>query len=105
MTIEVNDTNFEHEVLKSQLPVVVDFWASWCRPCDMIAPVIEEISNDYQGKIKVCKINVDDNPQLAVQFKIMSIPTVMIFKDGEVKDTLIGALPRANIVKLIEKYL
>ena len=92
-----NDSNFQQEVLNSELPVVVDFYADWCGPCKMIGPVIEQLAEAYAGKIKVGKVNVDENMELASQYRIMSIPAVMFFKDGKVQDQIIGALPKAQI--------
>jgi thioredoxin 1 len=102
ITTQVNDSNFEQEVLKGDIPVLVDFWAEWCGPCKMIAPVVEEVATEYAGKLKVCKINVDDASQIASQYGIMSIPTLVIFKNGEVVDKLTGAVPKANIIQRIE---
>src|SRR3972149_11714678 len=95
--IEITEKNFEQEVLKSDIPVLVDFWAVWCGPCRMVAPVVEEISEEYSGKVKVVKLNVDDNPSLASKYKVMSIPTLMLFKDGKIVDQLIGAQGKAQI--------
>ena len=92
-----NDSNFQQEVLNSELPVVVDFYADWCGPCKMIGPVIEQLAEAYAGKIKVGKVNVDENMELASQYRIMSIPAVMFFKDGKVQDQIIGAVPKAQI--------
>ena len=92
-----NDSNFQQEVLNSELPVVVDFYADWCGPCKMIGPVIEQLAEAYAGKIKVGKVNVDENMELASRYRIMSIPAVMFFKDGKVQDQIIGAVPKAQI--------
>ncbi len=92
-----NDSNFQQEVLNSELPVVVDFYADWCGPCKMIGPVIEQLAETYAGKIKVGKVNVDENMELASQYRIMSIPAVMFFKNGQVQDQIIGAVPKAQI--------
>jgi thioredoxin 1 len=89
--MEVNDSNFKEEVLDSPIPVVVDFWAAWCGPCRMVGPVIEELAKDYAGKVKVVKLNVDDNRGTAAQYRIMSIPTVALFKNGEVATQVVGA--------------
>ncbi len=91
------DSNFQQEVLNSELPVVVDFYADWCGPCKMIGPVIEQLAEAYAGKIKVGKVNVDENMELASKYRIMSIPAIMFFKNGEVQDQIIGALPKAQI--------
>lgn len=103
--IHVTDDSFDQEVLKSEIPAVVDFWATWCGPCRMIAPIIEELGNDYDGKAKMCKLDVDNNQQIAMRYGIRSIPTVLIFKGGEVVDTIIGAVPRAQIEERLKNHL
>ena len=103
--IIVNDVNFKQEVLDSEIPVLADFWAEWCMPCKMIAPMIDEIAQEYSGKIKVCKINVDEAQATASSYDIMSIPTLMIFKGGEVVDKVVGAVPKNDLVSRVEKYL
>ena len=95
--IEFTDANFDQEVLASDTPVLVDFWASWCAPCKMIAPIVEEIAGEYEGKVKVGKVDVDSNPQVAGKFGIRSIPSLLIFKDGEVVNQVIGAQPKPAI--------
>ena len=95
--------NFEAEVLGSDVPVLVDFWATWCMPCRMLAPVIEEIASENEGKIKVGKVNVDENPDLAIKNRVMSIPTVLVFKNGELTATSVGVDSKENILKLLEK--
>lgn len=95
--------NFEAEVLGSDVPVLVDFWATWCMPCRMLAPVIEEIASENEGKIKVGKVNVDENPDLARTYRVMSIPTVLVFKNGELTATSVGVDSKENILKLLEK--
>jgi thioredoxin 1 len=95
--LTVSDATFESDVLKSDKPVLVDFWAPWCGPCRMIAPIIEELANDYDGRAVIAKMNVDDNPSTATQFGIRSIPTLLIFKDGKVVDQIVGAVPRGVI--------
>jgi thioredoxin 1 len=100
--MELSDENFEEEVLKESKPVLVDFWAVWCAPCRMIAPVIDEIAETYSGKVKVGKVNVDDNSKIPNQYGIRSIPTVMLFKNGQVADQVIGA-NAAEIKKIVEK--
>lgn len=104
---EVNITyqNFEDEVINSNIPVLVDFWAEWCGPCRMVSPIIDELANEYDGKIKVGKVNVDEENELAMQFKIMSIPTIGIFKEGKLVDKIVGARPKAELEKFIEKNL
>ena len=88
------DDNFENEALKSDIPVVVDLWAEWCGPCRMIAPIIEELTDEYNGKVKVGKLDVDNNPQVAIKYGVRSIPTVLFFKGGEVVNSVIGAVPK-----------
>lgn len=98
-TVEVNDENFEEEVLQSQVPVLVDFWAAWCGPCRMVAPIMEELANEYSGKIKVAKLNVDENRTVASRYRIMSIPTIIMFKNGEVQTQVVGARNKQDMVK------
>ena len=99
--IETDDSNFESEVLKAEIPVLVDFWGPWCGPCKAIAPILEQISDEQGDKIKIVKVNVDDNQKYAVDFGIKSIPTLLIFNKGELKNQIIGAIPKAEIEKLI----
>lgn len=96
-TVKVDTANFQSEVLDSSEPVVVDFWAEWCGPCKMIAPSLEEISNELAGKVKVAKLNIDENPELAAQFGVRSIPTLAVFKGGEVADIKVGAAPKSAL--------
>ena len=96
-TVKVDNNNFANEVLNSAEPVVVDFWAEWCGPCKMIAPALEEISTELSGKVKVAKLNIDDNPELAAQFGVRSIPTLAIFKGGKVADIKVGAAPKTAL--------
>jgi thioredoxin 1 len=103
--LEFTDANFEQEVLKSDVPVLVDFWAVWCGPCKMIAPFVQEISGEYAGKAKVGKLDVDNNPQVAMTYGIRSIPTLLIFKGGKVVDQIVGAVPKNTIVSKIENQL
>ena len=100
--IVLTDMNFESEVLKSDIPVLVDFWASWCGPCKMLAPVIEEVAAEYEGKIKVGKVNVDDEPALAGKYGISSIPTVILFKGGQIAKTSIGYRPKEEFVEILK---
>lgn len=102
---QVTDSTFKQEVLESELPVLVDFWAPWCGPCRMVAPVVEEISEQYDGKVKVVKVNTDDNPSVASQYGIRSIPTLMIFKGGQRVDMVVGAVPKTTLANTLEKYL
>ena len=101
----VTDENFNDEVLQSEIPVLVDFWAEWCGPCRTIAPLIEEIAGDYDGRIKVRKLNVDDNPEVTGRFGVRSIPTLALFKDGEVRETAVGVQPKAKLEHLIDQYI
>jgi thioredoxin 1 len=103
--LQVTDASFETEVLNSELPVLVDFWAPWCGPCRMVAPVVDEIAAQYEGRVKVVKLNTDDNPNVASKYGIRSIPTLMIFKDGERVDMVVGAVPKTTLSNTLEKYL
>jgi thioredoxin 1 len=103
--IAVTDASFEQDVLKSDIPVLVDFWAPWCGPCRMVAPIVEEVAEQYEGKIKVFKLNTDENPTVAGQYGIRSIPTLMIFKDGQRVDVVVGAVPRTTLASTIERHI
>ena len=103
--VEINDGNFEDEVLKCSLPVMVDFWAPWCGPCRTIAPITEKLAKDYEGRIKVCKLNVDDNPQAASKYRVLSIPQILFFKDGETVDQSTGAVPEHVLHSKAESVL
>ena len=103
--ITITDDNFEQEVTKSDKPVLIDFWAAWCGPCRMIAPIVEELAVEYDGKIKIGKLDVDENQQTAIKFGVRSIPTLLIFNNGTLKDTIIGAVPKAQIVQRLSSSM
>lgn len=103
--LEVTDASFEQEILKSPLPVLVDFWASWCAPCRLIGPVVEEVAGEYKERLRVAKMNVDDNVNTPSQYGIRGIPALLIFKNGELVDQIVGAVPKAQLVNLVEKVL
>jgi len=103
--VEITDANFEKEVLQSEQPVLIDFWAVWCGPCKMIAPVVEEIASEYEGKLKVGKMDVDNNPEASMRFGIRSIPTLMVFKGGKVVEQIIGAVPKKNLVDKVLPHI
>lgn len=102
---QVTDASFKEEVLESSVPVLVDFWAPWCGPCRMVAPVVDEIADQYESQIKVVKLNTDDNPSIASQYGIRSIPTLMIFKGGQRVDMVVGAVPKTTLANTLEKHL
>jgi thioredoxin 1 len=103
--VEVTDSNFENEILKSDKPCVVDFWAEWCGPCHMVSPILEEIAKEYEGKLKVGKLNVDENNQTAGKYGIMSIPNVLFFNGGKMVDQIIGAVPKKHFIEKVEKLV
>ena len=105
MVKDISDQNFEDEVIKSSLPVLVDFWAPWCGPCRMVAPVIDSLAEKYSGKFEFCRLNVDENPKTAAKYQVMSIPTLIFFKNGQVMDTAIGAVPEQTIQPKIDALL
>lgn len=103
--VTITRENFEQEVIKSDIPVLIDFWAAWCGPCRMVAPVIESLSDEYVGKVKFAKLNVDDYGDLAAIYRVMSIPTIMLFKDGKPVDKIIGARPKGDFVAFLNRNL
>ena len=105
MEIKITDSNFEQEVLKAGMPVLVDFWAEWCGACQMVAPTIKTIAEEYQGKLKVCKLNVDEGPKMSSKYEVMSIPTLMIFKNGQVIDKVIGVVPKTQLEATIKPHI
>lgn len=104
-TVEFTDDNFSEEVESNSQPVLVDFWAEWCGPCRMVGPVVEELAGEYEGKAKIGKVNVDNNPEVSVKYGIRSIPALLIFKDGEVVDQIVGAVPKAQIKKQLDAQI
>ena len=105
MALELTDANFEEKVLKSDKPVLVDFWAEWCGPCRMVGPVVEELANDYKGKAVIGKVDVDNNPGVAAQFGIRNIPTLLFIKNGEVVDKQVGAVPKQTLASKLDAIL
>jgi thioredoxin 1 len=105
LPLHVTDSNFKKEVLESELPALVDFWAPWCGPCRLVAPIVDELSKEYAKKVKICKLNVDDNPKVASHYGVMSIPTIMFFKNGKVSEQVVGALNKAELKRKIESNL
>jgi len=103
--IILTDANFEAEVIKSDVPVFVDFWAPWCGPCQMMGPVVEQLSQEFAGKAKVGKLNVDENNLIAGKYRVMSIPTFLVFKGGEVVDQMIGGVPKERLKEMLEKHI
>jgi thioredoxin 1 len=104
MELKFTDSNFEQEVLKAETLVLVDFYADWCGPCKMMAPVIEELATEYEGSVKIGKLNVDEAPSFSSKYRVMSIPTIILFKNGKVVDTIVGAVPKATLVQKLDMY-
>jgi thioredoxin 1 len=102
---QVSDAGFDGDVLKSEQPVLVDFWAPWCGPCRSVGPILDDLANQYQGKLKVAKVNVDESSEVAMKYQVTSIPTFILFKNGQVADRVLGALPRSEFVKFIDRNL
>jgi thioredoxin 1 len=103
--VHVTDTSFDADVLQSGTPALVDFWAEWCGPCKMIAPILSEVADEYAGKIKICKVDVDSNPETAAKFNVRGIPTLLVFKNGTVEATKVGALSKTQLVEFVEGLL
>ena len=103
--VHVTDSSFETDVLQSDIPALVDFWAEWCGPCKMIAPILDEISAEYAGKIKVCKVDVDSNPETAAKFNVRGIPTLLVFKNGAVEATKVGALSTSQLIEFVDSQI
>ena len=104
-TVEITDANFEEEVIKTEIPVLIDFWAVWCGPCKAIAPVVEEIATEYSGKVKVGKLDIDNNQAVSVKYGIRSIPTLLIFKEGKIVDQIVGAVPKSQIIAKLDPHV
>ena len=104
-TLKITDSTFSSDVLQAEMPVLVDFWAEWCGPCKMVSPIVEELSNEYNGKVKVAKLDVDSNPQTATNYGIRGIPTLLMFKDGSAVDQIVGAVPKTQIAERLDKII
>ena len=103
--VHVTDTSFESDVLQSEIPALIDFWAAWCGPCKMIAPLLEELSDEYAGRIKVCKIDVDSNTETATKYNVRGIPTLLVFKNGSIEATKVGALSKSQLVEFVDSFV
>ncbi len=103
--LQISDDSFDGDVLKAEVPVLIDFWAPWCGPCKAIAPIVEELATEYDGKLKIVKMNVDDNPRTPSQYGVRGIPNLILFKGGEVKEQIVGAVPKAQLVKAIDNVV
>jgi thioredoxin 1 len=103
--VHTTDTSFESDVLQSDIPALVDFWAAWCGPCKMIAPLLDELADEYAGRVKICKVDVDSNPETAAKFNVRGIPTLLVFKNGTVEATKVGALSKAQLVEFVDSLL
>ncbi|MDC3263985.1 MAG: thioredoxin TrxA [Porticoccaceae bacterium] len=103
--VHTTDSSFENDVLQSDIPALVDFWAAWCGPCKMIAPLLDELSTEYAGRVKICKVDVDSSPETAAKFNVRGIPTLLVFKNGTVEATKVGALSKAQLVEFVDSIL
>lgn len=104
--IDISDSQFENEIVNNDIPVLLDFWAPWCGPCKMLAPILDQVAQHYDDKIKVCKINIDDNEETATKFGVRGgVPTLMVFKDGENKETKVGVVQKTQLISIVDKYL